>query len=57
MRSARTASASAIRAIARRMALPTATWARSGWSEEEDLMRPPNPAVLGSWARSQSRSS
>ena len=50
-----TASASVIRASARRMALPTATRARSGWSGKA-LVRPPNPAALDSWATSQSRS-
>ena len=50
-----TASASAIQASARRMALPTATRARSGWSGK-DLVRPANPAALDSWATSQSRS-
>src|SRR5437660_1358274 len=50
-----TASASVIRASARRMALPTATRARSGWSGKA-LVRPPNPAALESWATSQSRS-
>ena len=44
--SPRVASASAIRARARRMALPTATRARSGWSGK-DLMRPPQPRGAG----------
>lgn len=50
-----TASGSVTRASARRMALPTATRARSGWSGN-DRVRPANPAALDSWATSQSRS-